>query len=78
MDGRHLQNTFTGTRRVNDPRPDVGCAGLGGLSGPRSLQDTAYVLWGDGSVRPISSKVTPDVWKLMAGRNDGLPLPLDE
>jgi hypothetical protein len=78
MDGRHLMGTFTGTRRVNDPRPDVSCAGMGGLSGPRSLQDTAYVLWADGSVRPISQKVTPALWKLMTDRKDGMPLMLGE
>jgi type II secretory pathway pseudopilin PulG len=78
MDGRHLMGTFTGTRRVNDPRPDVSCAGMGGLSGPRSLQNTAYVLWADGSVRPISQKVTPALWKLMTDRKDGMPLRLGE
>src|SRR5439155_17825329 len=32
MDGRFLQGTFTGTRLLNDARPDVNGAGLGGLS----------------------------------------------
>src|SRR6202042_2538474 len=35
MDGRFLQGTFTATRTLNDPKPDVNCAGLGGLSGLR-------------------------------------------
>src|SRR6516165_5767421 len=29
MDGRFLQGTFTGTRAVNDRKPDVNCAGAG-------------------------------------------------
>ena len=36
MDGRFLQGTFTGTRTLNDEKPDVNCGGFGGLSGLRS------------------------------------------
>src|SRR4029077_1560939 len=37
MDGRFLQGTFTGTRLVNDDKPDVDCGGMGGLSALRSM-----------------------------------------
>jgi Tfp pilus assembly protein PilE len=71
MDGRFLQGTFTGTRKVNDPRPDVSCAGFGGLSGPRSVQNITNLLMADGSVRTVSSDVAPATWKIITGRNDG-------
>jgi Tfp pilus assembly protein PilE len=75
MDGRFLQGTFTGTRKVNDPRPDVSCAGFGGLSGPRSVQNITNLLMADGSVRAVSSDVAPGVWELLTARNDGKPVP---
>ena len=37
MDGRFLQGTFTGTRTINDDKPDVNCGGIGGLSALRSV-----------------------------------------
>ena len=43
MDGRFLQGTFTGTRPINDTKPDVDCAGLGGVSALRSTQDGVSV-----------------------------------
>jgi type II secretory pathway pseudopilin PulG len=75
MDGGFLQGTFTGTRPVNDEKPDVNCGGAGGLSGLRSLSDQTNVLMGDGSVRSVSQKVKPEVWQLLAGRNDGQVIP---
>jgi prepilin-type processing-associated H-X9-DG protein len=75
MDGRFLQGTFTGTRTFNDGKPDVSCAGFGGLSGPRGVDDKINALFCDGSVRAINSTVKLEVWKLLAGRNDGQPLP---
>ena len=75
MDGRFLQGTFTGTRTLNDEKPDVNCAGLGGLSGLRGDEDTANILMADGSVRAVSSKVKLAVWKLLANRQDGMVLP---
>jgi prepilin-type processing-associated H-X9-DG protein len=75
IDGRFLQTTFTGTRVLNDKRPDVNCAGAGGLSGLRSLGNASNIGMCDGSVRSIRDKVDLDVWKLLAGRNDGMPLP---
>jgi prepilin-type processing-associated H-X9-DG protein len=75
MDGRFLQGTFTGTRTLNDPRPDVSCAGAGGLSGLRSLTDRSNIAMCDGSVRAVNQKVSLEVWKLLTNRSDGMPLP---
>lgn len=75
IDGRFLQGTFTGTRSLNDPRPDVDCGGAGGLSGLRSPNDQANILFADGSVRSIKKDVKLEVWKLLTCRNDGRPLP---
>jgi prepilin-type processing-associated H-X9-DG protein len=75
IDGRFLQGTFTGTRVLNDPRPDVSCAGAGGLSGLRSLRDYANIGMADGSVRVIHKEVKLEVWKNLASRNDGNPIP---
>jgi type II secretory pathway pseudopilin PulG len=78
MDGRFLQGTFTGTRVLNDAKPDVSCGGDGGLSGLRSVNPGVLVGMADGSVRFISEKangVEPNVWKLLTSRNDGNVLP---
>ena len=61
MDGRFLQGTFTATRILNDEKPDVSCAGLGGLSGLRSEDDNVNILMADGSVRAISVKVKLEI-----------------
>jgi type II secretory pathway pseudopilin PulG len=75
MDGRFLQGTFTGTRSVNDPRPDVDCGGAGGLSGARSLGQFTNTGFADGSVRAIQMATPVTTWKLLAGRNDGQVIP---
>jgi prepilin-type processing-associated H-X9-DG protein len=75
IDGRFLQGTFNGTRKVNDPRPDVSCEGEGGLSGLRSLDNGTNVGFADGSVRYILDTVNPDVWRLLTSRNDGQSIP---
>jgi prepilin-type processing-associated H-X9-DG protein len=75
IDGRFLQGTFTGTRVLNDPRPDVGCGGAGGLSALRGLRDYANIGMADGSVRVIGRQVKLDVWKNLASRNDGNVIP---
>ena len=75
MDGRFLQGTFTGTRTLNDPKPDVDCGGKGGLSGLRGTQDIANILMCDGSVRAVSSRVKLEVWRNLAGRADGNVIP---
>jgi type II secretory pathway pseudopilin PulG len=75
IDGRFLQGTFTGTRVLNDERPDVSCAGAGGLSALRGLRDYGNIGMCDGSVRVISKQVKLDVWKNLASRNDGNVIP---
>jgi type II secretory pathway pseudopilin PulG len=71
MDGGFLQGTFTATRRINDPRPDVNCAGAGGLSGPRTATGTAVAEFCDASVRTIRPDVKLDVLKALATWNGG-------
>jgi type II secretory pathway pseudopilin PulG len=75
MAGRFLSGTFTGTRAVNDEKPDVDCGGKGGLSGMRSVTEGTNIGMADGSVRHISSKTGADVWKLLTNRDDGQALP---
>jgi type II secretory pathway pseudopilin PulG len=75
IDGRFLQGTFTGTRALNDARPDVSCAGQGGLSALRGLRDYTNIAMGDGSVRVIHREVKLELWKNLAGRNDGNVIP---
>jgi hypothetical protein len=75
IDGRFLQGTFTGTRALNDERPDVGCGGAGGLSALRGFRDYTNIGMADGSVRVIGKEVKLDVWKNLASRNDGNPIP---
>ncbi len=77
MDGRFLQGTFTGTRDLNDARPDVSCGGLGGLSGLRGLMDAVNVGFCDGSVHYINKKMKPEVWKALCTRNGGEVIPID-
>jgi hypothetical protein len=71
MDGRFLQGTFAGNRRLDDPRPDVSCAGAGGLSGLRNLIGGSNVAICDGSVRFVSVGVKLDVIKALSTRGGG-------
>jgi type II secretory pathway pseudopilin PulG len=75
IDGRFLKGTFTGTRKVNDPRPDVDCEGEGGLSGLRSLGRGANTDFADGHVAYIGDNVGADIWRALTGRNDGTVIP---
>jgi type II secretory pathway pseudopilin PulG len=76
IDGRFLQGTFTGTRALNDARPDVSCGGAGGLSALRNARGyMTNIGMADGSVRAITKEVKLDVWKNLASRNDGNPIP---
>lgn len=75
IDGRFLQGTFTGTRIVNDERPDVNFAGAGGLSGLRSYSDQTIIGMCDGSVRTIRKSVALETWKSLTSGNDGKALP---
>src|SRR5262249_7759610 len=77
MDGRHLQGTFTATRQLNDEKPDVTCAGAGGLSGARAPRDTVSILMCDGSGRTVTKKLSLNTWQLLGDRNDGQPIPGD-
>ena len=77
MDGRFLQGTFTGTRTLNDARPDVSCAGAGGLSGLRSLSDSGIVALCDGSVRAVTNRLDVKAWKAICSRNGGEKTPED-
>lgn len=77
MDGSFLQASFTGTRQGNDPRPDVSCAGVGGLSSLRSMDQQAQVLFGDGSVRTLKADLPLATWKALATRNGGEVVNID-
>jgi type II secretory pathway pseudopilin PulG len=72
MDGRFLQGTFTATRLPNDERPDVNCAGAGGLSALRSLDDLISVAFCDGSARLVNvKKIDMKIWQAIATRAGG-------
>jgi prepilin-type processing-associated H-X9-DG protein len=75
IDGRFLQGTFTGTRVMNDERPDVSCGGAGGLSGLRSEQPGVNVSMCDGSVRFVAKQLDLEGWKRLCARNDGQAVP---
>jgi prepilin-type N-terminal cleavage/methylation domain-containing protein/prepilin-type processing-associated H-X9-DG protein len=75
MDGRFLQGTFTGTRGINDERPDVSCDYAGGLSGLRTLTDGVNVAFCDGSVHYVKKGIKFDVLKLLISRDDGQVIP---
>ena len=78
MDGRFLQGTFTGTRSINDERPDVSCDYAGGLSGLRTLTDGINVAFCDGSVHYVKKSLKFDVLKLLISRDDGQVIPANE
>src|SRR5262249_10410919 len=77
IDGRFLQTTFTATRLLNDSRPDVDCAGAGGLSGLRNYLPGTNVLVCDGSVRWLTPSVGQTVLKAFAPRAGGEVFQLD-
>jgi len=75
MDGRFLQGTFNGRLKLNAPRPDVSCAGAGGVSTLRSLDDTILVGMADGSARGISAaNLSFKTWSNALNPSDGEPL----
>ena len=63
MDGHFLQTTFNGRLRPNDERPDVSCAGEGGVSAIRAEGAMVLVGMADGSVRAVSTKISHETWK---------------
>ena len=72
MDGSFLQGLYTATRQLNDERPDVNCAGAGGLSALRDENGRSINIgMCDGSVRPILTTVKLEVWKALSTRNGG-------
>ncbi len=77
IEGRFLQGTFTGTRVVNDAKPDVDCEGFGGLSALRSLSNGTNIAMCDGSVRFVTTRTSLLTWHLLASRNDGQVIPND-
>lgn len=78
MDGRFLQGTFTSTRLLNDPKPDVSCEGKGGLSALRSLDDQIGTVFCDGSARFLNAKkLTMATWKALATRAGGEVINID-
>jgi hypothetical protein len=77
MDGRFLQGTFNGELKFNDERPDVSCAGLGGVSALRSLDGFVIVGLCDGSVRRVGPKVSHTTWKAALTPNGGEVLGAD-
>jgi prepilin-type N-terminal cleavage/methylation domain-containing protein/prepilin-type processing-associated H-X9-DG protein len=77
IEGKFLQGTFTGTRKLNDDRPDVDCGGLGGLSALRGLHRGVNVAMCDGSVRFVSVAVSFQTWQAAITRNGGEVLGAD-
>jgi type II secretory pathway pseudopilin PulG len=73
MDGRFLQGTFNGRLLPNDARPDVSCAGAGGVSALRTLADGTPVLvgMGDGSYHVINPKISQKTWRNAIDPADG-------
>ncbi len=77
MDGRFLQGTFNSALKLNDKRPDVTCAGLGGVSGPRSELSGVNAGLCDGSVRYIAVGISMETWKALTTRAGGEVLGTD-
>ncbi len=75
MDGHFLRGTFTGTRTLNDEKPDVDCGGMGGLSGLRGVNKGVNIAMCDGSVRFLQMTLSIDVWKALATRAGGEVIP---
>jgi hypothetical protein len=62
MDGRFLMGTFNDQLLPNDEKPDVSCAGAGGVSALRSLDKYVNVGIADGSVRSVNVKISATTW----------------
>jgi Tfp pilus assembly protein PilE len=77
MDGRFLQGTFNGQLQPNDKRPDVSCAGLGGVSALRAMAHYVNVGLMDGSVRTVNQGISKETWQNAMCPNDGQPLGAD-
>ncbi len=77
MDGRFLQATFGTGLKPNDDKPDVSCAGLGGVSALRSQIRIVLVGLMDGSVRSVSNNISLETWKNAMDPADGNVLGAD-
>jgi Protein of unknown function (DUF1559) len=77
MDGRFLQGTFNGELALNDERPDVSCAGLGGVSSMRTEIDIVQAALCDGSVRSVSTSINHKTWQWALSLTDKGPAPAD-
>jgi type II secretory pathway pseudopilin PulG len=77
IDGRFLQATINGTRKLNDSRPDVDCGGEGGLAAARTAIGVVQVGLCDGSVRSVSTAVSLETWKAACTRAGGEVLGAD-
>jgi type II secretory pathway pseudopilin PulG len=75
IDGRFLKGTFAATRKLNDERPDVSCAGFGGLSALRSLDGSVGVGMADGSVRVVKDTIAFETWQALCTRAGGEVIP---
>ncbi len=71
MDGQFLMGTFNGQLQPNDSRPDISCAGLGGVSALRSPIPVVNVAMLDGSARSVRVGVSEQTWKNAIDPNDG-------
>jgi Tfp pilus assembly protein PilE len=71
MDGRFLQATFGTGLRPNDDKPDVSCAGVGGVSALRSPGRVVLAGLMDGSVRSVSVAVSLTTWEAAMTPNGG-------
>jgi type II secretory pathway pseudopilin PulG len=71
IDGRFLQGTVNARLKMNDDKPDVSCAGAGGLAGVRTVQRGTTVGMADGSVRFISASISLQTWQAAATRAGG-------
>jgi type II secretory pathway pseudopilin PulG len=77
MDGHFLQGMFNARLLPNDKRPDVSCAGIGGVSSLRSLDTIILVSMADGSAHVVSDKITHKTWKNAVDPKDGNALGAD-
>jgi type II secretory pathway pseudopilin PulG len=77
MDGRFLQGTCNSGLKINDNRPDVTCAGLGGVSSLRSDGSGINAGLCDGSVRYITTAISLETWKAVTTRAGGEVLGAD-
>lgn len=71
IEGKFLQTLFAVTREFNDDRPDVNCAGKGGMSAMRGLKGGTHVGLCDGSVRFIAAGISIRTLQNAATRNGG-------